>query len=343
MENSQFNILTEYINSVKEKLPKVILENAAQVSNLFDEIRAHIIDCAEDLAANGPITEKHISQAINEFGKPENIAADFHKITLNSKENEEEVVEQKLNINYENSSAKESNQFQSVVSEALNHVRNQNKRALYKDIEWILKGNYNKTTAEQRYSAIGEIYLANPDYFKEKLYKKFQKIIKSSFNIDSFELEHFIIQKYSLIPGEKVLRAFQGKLQMNNHVIKGRIYITPNRLISHGIIDPSIHAIFIYKMPWASLVARDELIELQLGTGKNFTAKPCFGFQYSLKNAYKVKTKKNKVEFEIPYDFQKTDQIKRKKVKVKITIKEQDSNHVLQISNLLAQILNENQ
>ena len=73
--------------------------------------------------------------------------------------------------------------------------------------------------------------------------------------------------------------------------------------------------------------------------GAKFSAKPCFGLQYSLENVLKLKIHDNQVIFNIFYDFQKKYTLKRKNVKVKITIQEPDLSYQLQSIRILHQIL----
>ena len=268
---------------------------------------------------------------LDDFGDPDDIASDFENIMF---ENEQETDEVTSNIAYTSQS------FLDMKHELLQLVKEKRKKQIYHVMEWILKGNCNMTKQE-RYSLIGELFIASPDYFMDKIYKKFQKVLSTSYQLNPYDLERYIIEKFSLLPGEFIQTSFQGKFQLKIHVLKGRFYITSRRLIFHGKIEPSVSVIMFFRgsVQLALPFAKDEIKSLQIAMGAKHSEKPCFGLQYALENGYNIKVHNKTLLFNISYDFQKKYYVKRKNVKVKITIKEPDLTKQLQSIQILSQIL----
>ncbi|MHA1474556.1 MAG: permease prefix domain 1-containing protein [Promethearchaeota archaeon] len=334
------NILNEFINILKRKFPSSIQSNSQEMERIIEEIRTHILDQADDLAGDNPVSELHIQMALDDFGDPDDIASDFEGIMLEEdrytsiEENEQETDE------IVNNNVFTSQSFLDMKHELLQLIKEKQKKQIYHALEWILTGNCN-ITKQERYSLIGELFNARPDYFKDKIYKKFQKILRTSYQLYPYELEQYIIEKFTLLPEEIIQTSFQGKFQLKIHVLKGRFYITNRRLIFHGKIEPSVSAIMFFRgsVQLALPFAKNEIKSLQIAMGAKFSEKPCFGLQYSLEKGYNIKVQNNKVIFNIPYDFQKKYTVRRKNVKIKITIQEPDLTKQLQSIQILTQIL----
>jgi hypothetical protein len=325
------NILNEYITILKLKLPSQIQSNSQEKERIIEEIRTHILDQADDLAGDNPVSELHLQMALDDFGDPDDIASDFENIMFENKQETEEVTS---NITYTSQS------FLDMKHELLQLVKEKRKKQIYRAMEWILTENCNMTKHE-RYTIIGELFITNPDYFMDIIYKKFQKILRVSNQLNSYDLERYIIEKFTLLPGEFIQTSFQGKFQLKIHVLKGRFYITSRRLIFHGKIEPSVSAIMFFRgsVQLALPFAKAEIKSLQIAMGAKFSEKPCFGLQYSLEKGYNIKVHNNTLLFNISYDFQKKYYVKRKNVKVKITIKEPDLTKHLQSLQILNKIL----
>ena len=159
------NILNEYIIILKRKLPSQIQSNPQEMERIIEEIRTHILDQADDLASDNPVSELHIQMALDDFGDPDDIASDFENIMFENKQETDEVTS---NITYTSQS------FLDMKHELLQLVKEKRKKQIYRALEWILKGNGN-LTKQERYTIIGELFIANPDYFMDKIYMKFQK------------------------------------------------------------------------------------------------------------------------------------------------------------------------
>ncbi|MHA1746878.1 MAG: HAAS signaling domain-containing protein [Promethearchaeota archaeon] len=329
MSKQHSKILEEYLNILRSKLPSWILQ---EMDNTVEEIRTHILDQAEDFAGNDPITEIHIQAAIDEFGNLDDIVNDFNNIKREKESLDSGDV-------LEKESTFDSHSFLTLKQEVLQLVREKRKKQIYQVMEWILKGNGNMTK-EERYSLIGEVFMANPDYFMDKIYKKFQKVLLESYQLNPYDLEQFLMEKLTLLPEEVIQASFQGKLQLSIHVLSGRFYIIGKRLIFHGEIKESVAVLmFTRGLAHALNSAKEEVQSLQIAMGSKYSEKPCFGYQYSLENGHNIRVRGNRVTFNIAYDFQKKYTVKRKEVKVKLTVEEPDLTKQLQTIQLLTQIL----
>jgi len=354
MSKQHSEILEEYLNILKSKLPSW---NLQEMDKTVEEIRTHILDLAEDLAGDDPVTEIHIQAAIDEFGSLEDIVNDFNNIkrekepldsgddlgqdsTFDSQSNikrEKEPLDSGDGLGQE--STFDSQSFLTLKQEVLQLVREKRKKQIYQVVEWILKGD-SKMTKEERYSLIGEVFMANPDYFMDKIYKKFQKILQKAYQLNPYDLERYLMEKHTLLVEEVIQSSFQGKLQLSIHVLKGRFYVTNRRLIFHGEIKESVAVLMFTRfMAQALEAAKEEVQSLQIAMGAKYSEKPCFGYQYSLENGHNIRVRGNRVTFNIAYDFQKKYTVKRKEVKVKLTVEEPDLTKQLQTIQLLTQIL----
>ena len=319
-------ILEEYINLLKTKLSSW---NLLEMDKTVEEIRTHVLDQAEDFAGNDPVTEMHIQAAIDELGNLDDIVSDFDC----TEREKEQSTETTTNMAFD------SHSFLTLKQEVLQLVREKRKKQIYQIMEWILKGDGN-LTKEERYSLIGEVFLSNPDYFKDKLYKKFQKALLEAYQLNPYDLERYLMEKFTLLPGEVIQTAFQGKLQLNIHVLQGRFYLTSKRLIFHGEIKESVAVLmFTRGLAHALNAAKEEVQSLQIAMGAKYSEKPCFGYQYSLENGHNIRVRNNRVTFNIAYDFQKKYTVKRKEVKVNLTIEEPDLTKQLESIQMLTQIL----
>jgi hypothetical protein len=339
MSKQHSKILEEYINILIGKLPSWMQSNPKEMEKTVEDIRTHILDQAEDLADDDPVSEAHIQTALEEFGDLDDIIEDFDKIQRGKEYYDPGAETRQESTESVETMAFTSQSFLTLKQEVLQLVREKRKKQIYQVMEWILKGNGNMTK-EERYSLIGDVFIANPDYFMDKIYKKFQKILLEAYQLNPYDLEYYLIEKYTLLPGEVIQASFQGKLQLNIHVLSGRFYITGKRLIFHGEIKESVAVLmFTRGLAYALNAAKDEVQSLQIAMGAKFSEKPCFGFQYSLENGHNIRVRNNRVTFNIAYDFQKKYTVKRKEVKVKLTIEEPDLSKQLQSVQILTQIL----
>ena len=329
MSKQHSKILEEYLNILTSKLPSW---NLQEMDKTAEEIRTHILDLAEDLAGDDPVTEIHIQAAIDEFGNLEDIVNDFNNI-----KREKEPLDSGDGLGQE--STFDSQSFLTLRQEVLQLVREKRKKQIYQVVEWILKGD-SKMTKEERYSLIGEVFMANPDYFMDKIYKKFQKILQKAYQLNPYDLERYLMEKHTLLVEEVIQTSFQGKLQLSIHVLKGRFYVTNRRLIFHGEIKESVAVLMFTRfMAQALEAAKEEVQSLQIAMGAKYSEKPCFGYQYSLENGHNIRVRGNRVTFNIAYDFQKKYTVKRKEVKVKLTVEEPDLTKQIQTIQILTQIL----
>ncbi|MFX0074416.1 MAG: permease prefix domain 1-containing protein [Candidatus Hermodarchaeota archaeon] len=80
MEQNDLNeIVKEYVNKIKEKLPEWLKEDKQELIDILDEIEEHIWDRAEELSSNGTSMESAIEQVLTQMGTPQSIAREYKR------------------------------------------------------------------------------------------------------------------------------------------------------------------------------------------------------------------------------------------------------------------------
>ena len=97
-----------------------------------------------------------------------------------------------------------------------------------------------KLPDKEFYDLIGEIIHFNQQYFMNKIYPKFYKNISRLFNSNQmYEMEQYILEKFSFYTGEKLIDCFKGKTVQKDTQVAGRVYLTNYRIIAHGKFGPT--------------------------------------------------------------------------------------------------------
>jgi len=201
-----------------------------------------------------------------------------------------------------------------------------------------------KLLDKEFYDLVGEVIRFNQQYFMEKMYPKFYKNISRLFNSNQmYEMEQYILEKFSFYSGEKLLDSFNGKTVQKDTQVAGRVYLTNYRIIAHGKFGPT---------PGSSLAAAGAGAAGGTGsqTGTNIGAsmalneyiqkrvqkrlqeymshessegKSCFGYQYPIIDSYNVARKAKNLSYRVDIEFEKKGKLKRKTLKMKIVPKKE--------------------
>lgn len=151
---------------------------------------------------------------------------------------------------------------------------------------------------------VGEVFLMDPDYFMDKFADTYNKNITKLLNAQQlFEMEEYILQKFSLYQNEKIIISFSGEIARKRGKTEGRIYLTNYRLIIQGLIKSkgvtlitaSIAEKAITKKMQKKMVKKLQSIMSQMTT----TALPCFGYQYPIFGLQKIRVSGRKVIYTI--------------------------------------------
>ncbi|MFX1258262.1 MAG: zinc ribbon domain-containing protein [Promethearchaeota archaeon] len=124
-------------------------------------------------------------------------------------------------------------------------IEQKNKNEILKFLEKHLLNlsYYNDASRKKVYDLIGQMQTENPQFFMQKI---FAKLYKKTDNLLSpqqkFEMDIYILEKCSFFKGEELITSSKGKviefgkLIFLEHEIRGRFYVTNQRIIAHGQI-----------------------------------------------------------------------------------------------------------
>ena len=146
---------------------------------------------------------------------------------------------------------------------------------------------------------VGQIFLIDPDFFFDKFapiyYKNILKLLTSK---QLFEMEEYILEKFSLYQNENILVSFSGEIAKGDGKMKGRIYLTNYRIIVQGINKSMVRMTSVTK----SIVDKVLLYPITKTKHKRFIKKlrvimdqititelPCFGYQYPTFGLQKIR------------------------------------------------------
>lgn len=318
VNNIKSPLIDQYLEEIRIKLPEWIKQDPDEISVILNEIKSHLHEALIEISSHRAIEEKDVQKAIKDCGDPENIAFDYYRLSKPSK-----PLLQSSESAQDFSKVSLSNESLQIIENARQLVLKKKKRQLLSVLEMISVG-YQHIPATERYRIIAEIFQMNPDFYMNKLYTPMQKFMIDSYSIDLFHLERYLISYLSLNLNETIISGFFGKFQLGKHEIKGRIYITPLRIICQGVHGPTTQTFLIFRPGLAHVMARDEIVEIQKAMKGVISPKPCYGIQYGLRNPSKLSMKKNKLEFNCEIGFMKHDRIKYKTMKMSIEINDYD-------------------
>lgn len=174
---------------------------------------------------------------------------------------------------------------------------------------------------------VGEIFLLDPNFFLDKFAKTYNKNIARLLNFQQlFEMEEYILKKYSLYESEKILASFKGEIVRGNGKLVGRIYVTNFRIIVLGVnkskgismVTVSIAQKAIVKRMQKKLVKKLRSIMSQMTS----VELPCFGYQYPMFGLVKIKHTGRRVNYLVRIEEETASgYIKSKKYRFIINVK----------------------
>ena len=152
------------------------------------------------------------------------------------------------------------------------------------------------------YDIVGEIFKFNPKFYMDSIYPKMK----------SLEMTRYIIEKYCLYEGEKIIYEFIGKITYSifydertlvkefitgggysknllNAIVKGgTIYVTNYRIIAQGKLSVQGGTMKLNKKG-KKRVSNDSLSQKL----------PCYGYQFRIRNNVGLKIKSNFVKYQV--------------------------------------------
>lgn len=184
----------------------------------------------------------------------------------------------------------------------------------------------------EMYDLIGEKLIKHPVFFKEQLYRRlYNNSFPFSYPSQTIsEMEKYILRKFSLYDGERLIDSTKGILTIGGHKIIGNLYFSNQRMIMCGTLKRRgtadggsgtdadfiifilwIFALFYFAIRWA-LTRWKKILRTQINKKK-----PCFGYEFPFVEVQDVELKKRKIKFKLKYEYKFDGQIKTKIVKLK--------------------------
>lgn len=218
-------------------------------------------------------------------------------------------------------------------------IENEKKREIIRYFKNLFKNySYDINLRKKIYDLIGDLLNQNPEYFMNKLYiplnQKTNRLLSTQ---QKLEMEEYILKKFCLYKGERLITSSIGMITIGAHQINGRFYATNRRIIAQGFIikritgatggDSIILGVvtvlvdfynFIYGLssPWKKILKR-EFNEI----------KPCFGFEFPYISINQIQRKKKNIKFVLKYEYEHKGELKIKTPKLGIIpLKEKDEN-----------------
>lgn len=150
----------------------------------------------------------------------------------------------------------------------------------------------------------GETFIIDPNYFMEKFLKTYYKNITKLLDLQQvFDMEAYVLQKYSFYENEKIIASFPGEISIGSGKKVGRIYLTTFRIILIGINKSKG-----VPMLTTSLVGMAINKSIQKSIVKNLQSKisqitsselPCLGHQYPMFGLQKIKLGNRSVTYKV--------------------------------------------
>jgi len=152
------------------------------------------------------------------------------------------------------------------------------------------------------YEFVGDIFRQDPDFFNQKILKRYDKTIGHLLNIDQiFDLESYILKKHCFYRDEQLIAMTDGIAILGNRKQFGRIYLTNIRIICIGrsmVNGPAGAGLLDYLL----LKKRNKSIVngLQRRIGEAIgEIIPCIGTQYPMFGLIKKKVKAKKITYKV--------------------------------------------
>jgi len=176
-----------------------------------------------------------------------------------------------------------------------------------------------------------EVARKHPKYTANNLNKSFQLMLRKRSQPTQeklYELDRYLIKKYCLFEGETISDSFYGDLRTTYlHVSKGQIFLTNQRIIACG---RSYLTSIVKEGPTAMKTkygyAKENAHQMKGITIRESLFKPAFesgimtyGFPYPIRNAYKIKRGKSKVQYTINVEYETQGKFYDAKLNVKVT------------------------
>ncbi len=179
--------------------------------------------------------------------------------------------------------------------------------------------NGDPTQMQGIWDQIGEVSLADPEFFTDKVYPAIQMKVRKLPVDQLMGMDKYILQKFCLFPNETIVAAIFGDLKEDFADMKNcRMYLTQYRLIASGWklvktrglggwVGVAI-AVGVTKKIKAALAQ-------QFGESAN---KGNYGYGYLLTGVYKAKRSESDMSYSVAMDYEEKGKMKTQKLGIKV-------------------------
>lgn len=169
------------------------------------------------------------------------------------------------------------------------------------DLNLRTRAEHQSLSASEYYDIVGETFKLNPEFFMNSIYGKRRLYI----NVNKNEMERYIIEKFCLYEGEKLLYECNGEIELGHQKmgprasVYGSIYLTNYRIITTGRLSAkgtrSGPASLLLSVIFAPITKRVILTKGKARLIDTHQELPCYGYQFPIKNSIGLRKNRNSI------------------------------------------------
>ncbi len=209
------------------------------------------------------------------------------------------------------------NQIMNNIKEEITSPEPSSNRIITHLSDLRTKEEYQSLSDSEFYDIVGETFKLNPEFFMKNIYGEMlllqtrgRKLYKK---VNKKEMEKYIIEKFCLYEGEQILYECNGVIKQWSGKVKlivndGNFFITNYRIIAHGKLSASggrtdllsgnlVLDLAISAFSGGSKRAKSKTGIIDASTHQEL---PCYGYQFPLKDHFKLKKKKDGITYILP-------------------------------------------
>ncbi len=166
---------------------------------------------------------------------------------------------------------------------------------------------------------IGEVCLADPEFFTDKVYPAIQVKVRKLPVDRLMAMDKYILEKYCLFQNESIVGAIYSNLKEDfADLRKCRLYLTQYRLIASGWKRINSRGLG----GWVGLaIAMTVTKKIQAALAQQFgsqASKGNYGYGYLLTGVYKAKRSAKDISYSVAMDYEDKGKMKTQKLGMKI-------------------------
>lgn len=209
-----------------------------------------------------------------------------------------------------------SNQVLNILKEEIERPKPSSSKILNSLLDLWGKAEFQQFSDSELFNIVGETFNSKPGFFMKKLYKSFRSKMGKLIGDEKLkEMEKFILEKYYLHEGEKILFELNGNLIQNRKMTEpifinsASIFFTNDRMIAQGKL----------KGPYNKYIPNIAF----------------YGYEIPIKNNFRLRRVRNNIRYRVMVDE------KQSEVNLKIALGESQANREELIDRLFEMLSKE--